>query len=245
MMALAEPDPKILEDLVAGNHILYHYKVVDAFGHLSVRHDKDPTKYLMSRHLPPGLVQKQDVLAFDYDSNPVVDIGKRYYSERFIHGEIYRIRPDVQAIVHCHSPALIPFAATRTTLKPLYHVSAFLGQGTAQFDIRDKAGMTDMLVKTPQLGKDLAAALGDKPIVLMRGHGATLAGANIRQVVFRAMYAMQNAALQLEAMRLGEPIYLADEEAALVQEYNERAENRAWLQWAAEVEEQAGTAGGF
>jgi ribulose-5-phosphate 4-epimerase/fuculose-1-phosphate aldolase len=235
-MPLAEPNPAILEDLVTGNQILYRYKVVDAFGHLSVRHDKDPTKYLMSRHLPPGLVTPADILAFDFDSNPVVDIGKRYYSERFIHGEIYRIRPDVKAIVHCHTPELIPFAATRTTLKPIYHMSAFLAGGTAQFDIRNKAGMTDMLVRTPELGKDLAEALDDKPIVLMRGHGATIVGDSIRQVVHRAMYAMQNAALQVEAMRLGEPIYLADEEADLVQQYNERSQDRAWAQWKAEVE---------
>ena len=112
----------LVDELVTGNHILFHEKVVDAFGHISVRHDKDPTKFLLSRHRAPGLVAASDLLVHDFDGNPEGADGARLYGERFIHGEIYRTRPDVVAVVHCHAPQLIPFGATRSSLKPLYHI---------------------------------------------------------------------------------------------------------------------------
>jgi ribulose-5-phosphate 4-epimerase/fuculose-1-phosphate aldolase len=224
-------DPTLVDELVVGNRILFDQKIVDAFGHLSVRHDKDPTRYLMSHHLAPGLVTAADVVTFDLDSAPLRDIGKRYYSERFIHGEIYKARPEINAVVHCHAPQLIPFGATKVALRPIYHMSGFLGAGVPVFEIREAAGMTDMLVRTPLLGRALAVALGDKPIVLMRGHGATMVGTSIKQVVYRAVYAALNAALQLEALRLGEPMFLADEEAALAAARNDTALDRAWGLW--------------
>jgi ribulose-5-phosphate 4-epimerase/fuculose-1-phosphate aldolase len=226
---------ELLDDLVMGNRILFNQKIVDAYGHISVRHDKDPTKYLMSRHLAPGLVTAADIVTFDLDSNPVVDIGKRYYSERFIHGEIYKARPDVFSIVHCHSPQLIPFGATKAPLRPIYHMSGFLGAGVPVYDIRHAAGMTDMLVRTPALGRALAVSLGDKPIVLMRGHGATVVAQSVKQVVYRAIYAAQNAGLQMEAMRLGEVTFLADEEAANASKSNDGTVERPWALWKAEA----------
>lgn len=234
----AAPADETIQDLVIGNKILYRQKVVDAFGHLSVRHDKDPARYLMSRYVPPSFVTAGDIVTFDLDSNPLDKTGLRYYSERFIHGEIYKLRPDVQAIVHCHAPQLIPFAATKVPLRPLYHMSAFLGCrgcGVPVFDIRETAGMTDMLIRTPELGKALAASLDDKPIVLMRGHGATIVGASIKQAVYRSIYAVENAALQMDAVRLGEPVYLADEEAVKAAESADKVVERPWALWRCEA----------
>ncbi|MDB5408248.1 MAG: class aldolase/adducin family protein [Rhodospirillales bacterium] len=235
-MTIVPPaDPALVAELVTGNRILYDQKIVDAFGHLSVRHDKDPTKYLMSRHLAPGLVTPDDLVTFDLDSVPVVDIGKRYYSERFIHGEIYKARPEVVAVVHCHAPQLIPFGATKVPLRPIYHMSGFLGAGVPIFEIRDTGGITDMLVRTPVLGRALAASLGDKPVILMRGHGATMVGNSIKHVVYRAVYAALNAALQMEALRLGEPMFLSEEEAVLAAQRNDNALDRAWNMWQREA----------
>ncbi len=225
----------LLEELVTANHILSQQKVVDAFGHISVRHDKDPGKFLMARHLAPGLVSPKDVVTFDLDSNPVANPAKRYYSERFIHGEIYKLRPEVTAVIHCHAPALIPFGATGTPLKPIYHMSGYLGAGVPVFDIRQSFGMTDMLIRTAELGRALAASLGNKPMVLMRGHGATMVGHSIKQVVYRAIYAAMNAALQMDALRLGSPTYLEGDEARLAGEMNDRSLDRAWGYWVNEA----------
>jgi ribulose-5-phosphate 4-epimerase/fuculose-1-phosphate aldolase len=236
---VAKPKPlaeELVEDLLIGNKILFKYGVVDAFGHLSVRHDKDPEKYVMSRHLAPALVTEKDLLTYNLDSEPVPETKHRLYSERFIHGEIYKVRPDVMSIVHCHAQALIPFGITHAELQPVYHVSAFLGRGVPKFDIRDKAGMTNMLVRTAQLGQDLAASLGDKEVVLMRGHGATMVAKTIKGAVYRAMYSMSNAQIQLEAMRLGEVTYLAPEEARLHAEYIDEVVFRPWNMWKREVE---------
>jgi ribulose-5-phosphate 4-epimerase/fuculose-1-phosphate aldolase len=226
---------ELIADIVTGNHILFQQGVVDAFGHLSVRHDKDPTKYIMARHLAPGLVTAEDLVTFDLDSNPIGDTCQRYYSERFIHGEIYKARPEVVAVVHCHAPELIPFGVTKAALRPIYHMSGFLGAGVARFEIRDAGGMTDMLVRSPALGKALALSLGDKPIVLMRGHGATMVGETIRQVVYRAIYAARNAGLQMEALRLGDITYLESEEAAKAAATNDKAMERAWGLWEREA----------
>jgi ribulose-5-phosphate 4-epimerase/fuculose-1-phosphate aldolase len=228
--------PALVGDLVIGNHILFHEKVVDAFGHISVRHDKDSTRFLMSRHRAPGLVAAADIVTHDFDGNPLdTEPGVRLYGERFIHGEIYRARPEVMAVVHCHAPQLIPFGATRSALKPIYHMSGFLGHGVPIFEIREAAGMTDMLIRNSALGRALAGALADKPMVLMRGHGATMVGTSIPQVVYRSIYAALNAALQAEAMRLGEPIFLEREEARRAEETNDKALDRAWALWAQEA----------
>lgn len=235
MSSTQAADPALINELVVGNRILYRHAIVDAFGHLSVRHDKDPAKYLMSRHLAPGLVTAPDIVTFDLDSVPISDIGRRYYSERYIHGEVYKARPDVMAVVHCHAPQLIPFGATKAPLRPIYHMSAFLGAGVPIFEIRDAGGVTDMLVRTPDLGRALAARLGDKPVILMRGHGATVVGSSIKHVVYRAIYAAMNAALQIQASHLGEPTFLSPQEAILAAERNDKAIDRAWELWQREA----------
>jgi ribulose-5-phosphate 4-epimerase/fuculose-1-phosphate aldolase len=227
---VASASPTLIEELVVGNRILFHQRVVDGFGHISVRHDKEPDRFLMSCSRAPGQVIAGDILVHDFDGK-VEDKGARLYGERFIHGEIYRARPDVMAVVHCHAPPLIPFGATRSALKPLYHMSGFLGQGVPIFEIREAAGMTDMLISNSALGRALAGTLGDKPMVLMRGHGATMVGTSIPQVVYRGIYAALNATLQMEAMRLGEPLFLAHEEAQKAEATNDRGMGRTWALW--------------
>jgi ribulose-5-phosphate 4-epimerase/fuculose-1-phosphate aldolase len=227
---------ELVEDLLVGNKILFKYGIVDAFGHISVRHDRDPKTYVMSRHLAPGLVTEEDLLTYDLDSMPVTPTKHRLYSERYIHGEIYKRRPDVMSVVHCHAPALIPFGITKAELEPVYHMSAFLGEGVPKFEIRETAGMTDMLIRTAPIGKALAERLGDKPMVLMRGHGATMVGKTIRHAVYRAMYAAQNAQIQSEALRFGTVTYLAPEEAANYERYIHEVIHRPWNMWKREVE---------
>ena len=224
-------DPVLVEKLALANRILYDQGVVDGFGHVSVRHDASAGHFLLARNMAPGLVAPEDILTFDLDGNATDARGRGVYLERFIHGEIYRARADVHAIVHSHSPSVIPFAATRTPLRPLYHMSGFLGGGTALFEIRDVAGNTDLLVRDPALGRALAAALGARSTVLMRGHGSTVVGTSLEQVVYRAVYAEMNARLQLQALALGEVTYLNDEEAALAAATNDTQLARVWELW--------------
>jgi ribulose-5-phosphate 4-epimerase/fuculose-1-phosphate aldolase len=234
MPDIASPDPQLIEELVLANKILFRQNVVDAFGHISVRHDKMRATYLMARHLPPGMVTAGDIVTFDLDSNALTHQGMAYYSERFIHGEIYKVRPDVISVVHCHVRPLIPFGTAKgAKLRPMYHMSGFLAEGVPVFEIREAGGMTDMLIRTPELGKALAACLCDKPVVLMRGHGATMVGKSIRQVVFRAVYTAENAVLQMDAHRLGENgevEFLTLEEGRKADGWG-RSVDRAWSLW--------------
>jgi len=210
-------DPALLDDLVAANRILVDQGVVDGYGHVSVRHPADPQRYLMSRSIAPELVTAADIMEYDLDSAAVDARGRTSYLERFIHGEIYRARPDVKAIVHNHSPSVIPFGVSTAPLRPLYHMSAFLGGGVPVFDIKAAAGgPTDMLVRNAALGRALAATLGARPVALMRGHGCVVVGPTIQMTVFRSVYTEMNARLQAQAMALGGPVtYLDDEEARL------------------------------
>jgi len=210
-------DPALIDDLVAANRILVDQGVVDGYGHVSVRHPADPQRYLMSRSIAPELVTAADIMEYDLDSTAVDARGRTSYLERFIHGEIYRARPDVKAVVHNHSPSVIPFGVSTAPLRPLYHMSAFLGGGVPVFDIKAAAGgATDMLVRNPALGRALATTLGARPVALMRGHGAVVVGPSIQLTVFRGVYTEMNARLQAQAMALGGPVtYLDDEEARL------------------------------
>jgi ribulose-5-phosphate 4-epimerase/fuculose-1-phosphate aldolase len=236
--ATAEPtsagpaDPAVLGDLVAANRILYDQGVVDGFGHVSVRHDKDPNRYLLARSMAPALVTADDILEYDLDSNPVDPKGRTSYLERFIHGEIYRARPDTIAVVHSHSPAVIPFADTSVPLRPMNHIAGFLGSGVPVFEIREAGGpATDMLIRNASLGHALAATLGDHSVALMRGHGSVAAGQSIRHVVFRAVYTEVNARMQAEAMKLGTPTFLNAEEAAAAAKTNDGLVDRPWALW--------------
>jgi len=226
-------DPKLIEDLVAANRILADQGVVDGYGHVSVRHEKSADRYLMARSIAPELVTAADIMEYDLDSTPVDARGRTSYLERFIHGEIYRVRPDVRAIVHNHSPSVIPFGVTGVPLRPLYHMSAFLSAGVPVFDIRQASGgMTDMLVRTAALGQALARTLGTRPVALMRGHGAVVVGASLPLVVFRSVYTEVNARLQSQAMALGGQVtYLDPEEARLAEASVSGTAPRPWELW--------------
>jgi ribulose-5-phosphate 4-epimerase/fuculose-1-phosphate aldolase len=203
-------DAGLIEDLVAANHILAAENVVDGYGHVSARHGRDGDRFLISRSVAPELVQPDDILELDLDGNAVDLRGRKLYLERFIHGEIYRARPDVKAIVHHHSAAVIPFSITKVPLQPVYHMAAFVGQGIPVFEIRDAGGTTDMLVRTPDLGRALAVTLADKPAALIRGHGAVVVGRSIPEAVARSVYLQMNARLQAQAMALGGEITYLD-----------------------------------
>jgi ribulose-5-phosphate 4-epimerase/fuculose-1-phosphate aldolase len=231
--ALAEIDSALIQDLVDANRILYHLGVVDGFGHVSVRDPNDSTRFLISRSMAPALVTADDLMAIHLDGRPVSDDAPTPYLERFIHGEIYAARPEVVAVVHSHSAAIIPFTIVpEATLKPVSHMSGFIGGGAPVFEIRDTAGPNnDMLVRSPELGKALAKSLGRHNIVLMRGHGSTVVGFNLRQAVYRAVYAEVNARQQAEALRLGTPIYLTQGEAVESAKANDSQQDRAWNLW--------------
>jgi HCOMODA/2-hydroxy-3-carboxy-muconic semialdehyde decarboxylase len=226
------PDPMLVEDLVAANRILADQNVVDGYGHVSVRHDQDSRRYLLSRSRAPELVAAADIMEYDLDSEPVDPQGRTSYLERFIHGEIYKHRPDVAAVVHSHSPSVIPFGVTGVPLRPLYHMSAFLWDGVPVFEIRNAGGMTDMLVRSPDLGRALAETLGSRSAALMRGHGAVVVGASLPIVVFRSVYLEMNARLQAQALALGGPItYLADEEGRKAAANVGATVQRPWELW--------------
>jgi ribulose-5-phosphate 4-epimerase/fuculose-1-phosphate aldolase len=230
----AAADPALIEDLVAANRILYREGVVDGFGHVSARHDRDPERFLLARSMAPGLVTAADILVFDRDGNPVAAGGPAPYLERFIHSEIYKARPEVQAIVHSHSPSVIPFGAAQVALKPIYHMSGFLGGGVPVFEIRETAGDgSDMLVRSPALGAALARSLGGAAVALMRGHGDVVVAESLKLAVYRAIYTEINARLAAEALRLGggSVTFLTAAEAAAAAATNSTQVGRAWELW--------------
>ena len=226
-------NPALLDDLVAANRILVDQGVLDGYGHVSVRHDRDASRYLMSRSIAPELVTVSDIMEYDLDSNAVDPRGRTSYLERFIHGEIYKARPDVKAVLHSHSPSVIPFGATGVPLRPLYHMSAFLWPGVPVFEIRNAGGpATDMLIRDAALGQALARTLGAAPVVLMRGHGAVAVGGGLPEVVFRAVYTEVNARLQAQAMALGGTVtYLDPGEAKRAQASIAGTIGRPWELW--------------
>ncbi len=224
-------EPGLIEDLVAANRILAHHGIVDGFGHVSVRHNLDSNRYLMSRSRAPELVVAEDIMEYDLDSNPVDQRGRVLYHERYIHGEIYKLRPDVKAVVHNHSPSVIPFGVTPVPLRPVYHMSSFLAAGVPVYEIREAGGMTDMLVSNPALGEALARVVGDRPVALMRGHGAVVVGSSLRVAVYRSIYTEMNARLQAQAMALGPVTYIAPEEARLFEATVAKALDRPWELW--------------
>jgi ribulose-5-phosphate 4-epimerase/fuculose-1-phosphate aldolase len=219
----------LVDELVLANRILANEGVLDGYGHVSVRSPVNPRRFLLARAGAPALVTAGDVLEYDLDSNPVTNPSATGYIERFIHGEIYKARPDVMAVVHCHCPDVIPFAATSVPMRPIYHMGAFIGEGVPVFEIRQIAGTTDMLIRTPDLGRALARTLGEKSAVLMRGHGATVAAASLHLVAGRAYYLNMNARLQQQAMLLsGDKVTFLDPEEAkkATQDYE-----RSWEFW--------------
>jgi ribulose-5-phosphate 4-epimerase/fuculose-1-phosphate aldolase len=221
-------------DLVIATRTLADHGVIDAYGHASVRSPKDPNRYLMPRNLAPELVTEADILEFDLESQPVAKDAPSAYNERFIHGEIYKLRPDVHAIVHNHSPSVVPFACTGTELHPMFHMSAFIGLGVPIWDIRDAQPGSDMLVRSSYLGDHLARKLAKHPAVLMRGHGSTVVGENLQRAVGRTIYLEQNARMQFQATVLaggevGRIVFMDDAEVQANVSWQNY--DRAWNLW--------------
>jgi ribulose-5-phosphate 4-epimerase/fuculose-1-phosphate aldolase len=225
-------DADLIDDIVIGSRILADFGVLDGFGHVSARHPANPNHFLMSRSLAPALVTADDVMEFDLDGNAVDARGRSLFLERFIHSEIYRARPDVMSVVHTHSPGVIPYTISQVPLRAVFHNAAFLAAGAPLWDIRKDFGETDMLVRNATIGKDLALTLGDRAVVLMRGHGDVTVGPSVKLAVFRAYYTDVNARLQSQAIALGgEPNYLTPGEGAKADAVNLAIVDRIWNLW--------------
>jgi HCOMODA/2-hydroxy-3-carboxy-muconic semialdehyde decarboxylase len=223
---------ELIDDLVLANRILYARGVVDGFGHVSVRDGSDPQRFLLARNMAPALVTRDDVMTFALDGTAIGD-DRAPYLERFIHGSIYRARPDAGAVVHSHSPAIIPFGLVKDAVfRPVFHMASFLRGPIPLFEIRDEVGAdNDMLVRDESMGDALARVLGTGPTVLMRGHGSTTVGRTVQEAVFRAVYAEANARILADALRLGTVTYLSETEAARSAESNAGQIARAWELW--------------
>jgi ribulose-5-phosphate 4-epimerase/fuculose-1-phosphate aldolase len=231
-------DPGLVADLATANHILYDQRVVDAFGHVSVRHDKRPDRFLLARNMAPALVTAADILEFDLDGNAIDGGGRSVYLERFIHSEIYRVRPDVGAVVHSHSHAVIPFGALRShKLRAILHMGGFIGTETPVFEIRECVGDgSDLLIRNRELGAALAKSLGPRSVVLMRGHGATVVAPTLPEAVYRGVYVDVNARLQLQAIGLGPVNYLTEAEGRAAAASTGSQIGRAWEMWKTQAE---------
>jgi HCOMODA/2-hydroxy-3-carboxy-muconic semialdehyde decarboxylase len=229
----------LVEDLVAANHILFDQGVVDAFGHISVRSNKRSERFLLARNMAPGSVAAEDIIEFTLDGEPVNARGRKVYLERFIHGEIYRRRPDVVSVVHSHSHSIVPLSVVKgVKLRALFHMAGFIGQDTPVFEIRATAGdATDLLISDNALGRALAEKFDRADIVLMRGHGSTVVGGSIPQAVYRAVYAELNARYQLEASRLGEIEFLTEAEGRACVDRVEGQVERPWDLWKSQAEQ--------
>jgi ribulose-5-phosphate 4-epimerase/fuculose-1-phosphate aldolase len=235
MTAMA-PDvlEKALRDVVIANRILAHESVVDAYGHVSVRHPLDPTRYLLSRSRAPELVERGDIVEFDLEGKAVSGDTRAPYLERFIHGAIYEARPDVQAVVHAHAEAVLPFTISATALRPVVHMASFIGARIPVWDIRDNFGDTNLLVVNMAQGRDLARGLGGERVALMRGHGFVAAGRSLPEAVRIGVYMPVNARVLLDALRLGEVKALSrgEIEAHASMKPDDPAMWRAWEYWA-------------
>jgi HCOMODA/2-hydroxy-3-carboxy-muconic semialdehyde decarboxylase len=225
-------DAHALAELVTANRILAREGIVDAFGHVSIRHPAHPDRYCLSRARAPECIVAADIMQFALDGTPIDPQGRKPYAERFIHGAVYEGRPEVRAVVHTHSPAIIPFGVTGVPLRPLMHMCASMGTEVPIWDSRTRFGDTNLLVTNAAMGRDLAAGLGPRPVALMRGHGAVVAGGSLREVVFNAIYLDLNANLQQRAAALGEVTFLSDGEVrAILATRSSFTFERAWEYW--------------
>jgi len=222
----------LIEELVTGNRILAREGVVDSFGHISVRHPGNPQRYLLSRSRAPDCIEADDIMEFTLDGAPIDGRGRAPYLERFIHGALYEARPDVMSVVHNHSESVIPFGVTGRKIKPIFHMGASIGHDVPVWDSHDHFGDTALLVENMDMGRDLAKLIGAGVTALMRGHGATVAGKNIRQAVYISFYLEVNARLQKQAMDMGEVKFLTTGEVDKVaQRTGAYGINRAWENW--------------
>jgi ribulose-5-phosphate 4-epimerase/fuculose-1-phosphate aldolase len=207
-------DAATIDDLVAASRILAQHGVLDAWGHVSIRHPANPERYLLSRARAPALVSAEDIMEFDLDSNPVEQHDRRVFLERFIHGQAYRARPDVNAVVHSHSPTMIPFSVTDVPLKAISHIASFLVKDVPVWEIRNVGITQGLLVTNNSQGHSLAKTLGDGPVALMRGHGNLVVAPDIKRAVHRALYTELNARQLATALSFNRPItFIAPDES--------------------------------
>lgn len=234
-------EAETIADLAAASRILFNQGVVDGYGHVSIRHPHAPDRFLMSRAMAPALVTPADIIEYDLDSNPCNAKGCGSFYERYIHGEVYKARPDINCVVHSHSPSIIPFGLVDVPMQAMFHNAAFIAAGVPVFDIRVKFGATNMLCGDTPKGVALAEILGDKDIVLMRAHGVVATGPTLQLAVFRAVYTEINARIQHWTMALGAgaaPAALDAEEGRLADVVNETAAMRAWEFWRSQARTQ-------
>jgi HCOMODA/2-hydroxy-3-carboxy-muconic semialdehyde decarboxylase len=221
-----------LEDLAAASRILADQGVFDAAGHVSMRHPGHPERFLMSRSLAPQMITADDIMEFDIDSNPIDARGRNAFIERYLHGEIFRARPDVMAIAHSHSPSTIAFGLSNVPMRAMYHNAAFLAAGVPVFDIRERFGATDIVVSSSEKGAALAKVLADKPVALLRAHGMVATGPSLPVAVFRAIFTVTSANIQHQALALGGPVAALDaEEGSLADVVNVQTVGRSWDLW--------------
>ena len=225
------------------NHVLFDQGVVDAFGHVSVRHDRVPDRFLLARNMAPGQVAAGDIVEFTLDGEPVNAQGRKVYLERFIHGEIYRRRPDVTAVVHSHSHAIVPLSVVKgMRLRAMFHMAGFVGQGAPVFEIREAGGDgTDLLISNSALGRALAEHFDRQRHRADARPWLTVVGGSIRQAVYRAVYAELNARYQTEAMRLGEVTFLTEAEGRACAANIEAQVQRPWDLWVEQARARRGT----
>ncbi len=232
-------DPALIDKLVTANHILYDHEVLDAWGHVSVRDPERPDRFWMARSIAPAFVTAPDVMEFDIDSEPVDRRGRKVFDERFIHGEIYRARPDVRSVVHHHSPNVIPFANSDAKLRAMLTSTGFLRDGAPVFNLRDVEGGGQILITNRKQAAALAAALADRGMALLRSHGAVVVGDSVEQIVWRGIYAEKNAKLQWQAMQMGHVYFLTPEEAAHSEATSPPNPERSWNLWKHEADKKA------
>ena len=221
-----------LEDLAAASRILADQGVFDAAGHVSMRHPVHPERFLMSRSLAPQMITADDIMEFDTDSNPIDARGRNAFIERYLHGEIFRARPDVMAVAHSHSPSTIAFGLSSVPMRAMYHNAAFLAAGVPVFDIREKFGATDIVISSAEKGAALASVLADKPVALLRAHGMVATGPSLPVAVFRAIFTVTSANIQHQALALGGPVAALDaEEGRIADVVNVQTVGRSWALW--------------
>lgn len=221
-------------DVVIANRILANQDVVDAYGHVSMRHPNDPQRFLLSRSRSPEQVEPVDIVQFNLDGTPVDPATGPFYIERFIHAAIYAARPDVNAVVHAHAAEVLPFTISKTPMQPVIQNSGVVGSHVSTWDSRTRYGDTNLLVGDIQMGRDLAKTLGEDHVVLMRGHGFAAAGRNLIEVLRMAIYLRLNAKVLIEALKLGPVVALSEGEISKIASVSPDAPElqRAWIYWA-------------
>lgn len=224
-----------IRDVIVANRILAREEVLDGFGHVSLRHPHDPGRYFLSRSRSPELVTRDDIIEFTLDGDPVTPTERSPYIERVIHGAIYKMRPDVQAVVHHHARAVLPFTITEAELKPVFHMASVIGPRVPLWDSQAEFGDTDLLVDDFPKGNALASALGDNTCALLRGHGAVCVGRDVREMVMTAVYMKENAELILRTLPLGAPTYLTPGEVEMTRKtlFGPNPLKRSWDYWVA------------